>query len=98
MTVPAALTALWLGWQCACPFNGRDTQVSDGDEGVRSMLGLGSNRTTTAPDDMCVVVPAHNEELLLARCIRSVLTAGIAPHHVYVVDDGSADATAAAAA
>jgi poly-beta-1,6-N-acetyl-D-glucosamine synthase len=62
------------------------------------MLGLGSNRTITAPDDMCVVIPAHNEELLLARCIRSVLTAGIAPRHVYVVDDGSADATAAAAA
>jgi cellulose synthase/poly-beta-1,6-N-acetylglucosamine synthase-like glycosyltransferase len=44
-----------------------------------------------------VVIPAHNEELLLARCIRSVLAAGIESAHVYVVDDGSTDATATVA-
>ena len=51
----------------------------------------------TLPDDVCVVIPAHNEELLLERCVRSVIAAGIGPQHVYVVDDGSADGTSEAA-
>ena len=52
----------------------------------------------TVSDDLCVVIPAHNEELLVGRCIRSVLAAGVAPEHVYVVNDGSTDATAAVTA
>lgn len=52
----------------------------------------------TLPEDLCVVIPAHNEELLLGRCVRSVIAAGVASRHVYVVDDGSTDATSAAAA
>src|SRR5688572_6945920 len=59
---------------------------------VRTVLAL--DFPTTLPDDVCVVIPAHNEELLVAQCIRSVLDAGIAPEHVYVVNDGSTDATA----
>jgi cellulose synthase/poly-beta-1,6-N-acetylglucosamine synthase-like glycosyltransferase len=51
----------------------------------------------TLPDDFCVVIPARNEELLVERCVRSVIAAGIAPQHVYVVDDGSADRTSEAA-
>jgi poly-beta-1,6-N-acetyl-D-glucosamine synthase len=49
----------------------------------------------TVPDDVCVVIPAHNEEILVGRCIQSVLDAGIAPENVYVVNDASTDATAA---
>lgn len=51
--------------------------------------------THSLPDDICVVIPAYNEELLIGRCIQSVLDAGIAPEHVYVVDDRSTDGTAA---
>src|SRR3990170_4356139 len=43
---------------------------------------------------VCVVIPAYNEEILISRCIQSVLTAGIAAEHIYVVDDRSTDATA----
>jgi cellulose synthase/poly-beta-1,6-N-acetylglucosamine synthase-like glycosyltransferase len=68
--------------------------------GHRPLLALGSGRPEKipVPDDICVVIPAHNEELLLGRCIRSVLAAGLAPGQVYVVNDGSTDATAAVAA
>jgi cellulose synthase/poly-beta-1,6-N-acetylglucosamine synthase-like glycosyltransferase len=52
----------------------------------------------TLPEGLCVVIPAHNEELLLERCVRSVIAAGVAPRHVYVVDDGSTDGTSEAAA
>src|SRR6188472_2014659 len=68
--------------------------------GHRPLLALGSGRPEKipVPDDICVVIPAHNEELLLGRCIRSVLAAGLDPGQVYVVNDGSTDATAAVAA
>jgi biofilm PGA synthesis N-glycosyltransferase PgaC len=42
---------------------------------------------------VCVVIPAFNEELLLGRCIQSVLTAGVGAEHIYVVDDCSTDRT-----
>ncbi len=44
-----------------------------------------------------MVIPAFNEALLLARCIDSVLAAGIPPADVYVVDDQSTDGTAGVA-
>jgi poly-beta-1,6-N-acetyl-D-glucosamine synthase len=49
--------------------------------------------TPSATADVCVVIPAQNEELLLGRCIQSVLDAGVAPEHVYVIDDASTDGT-----
>jgi poly-beta-1,6-N-acetyl-D-glucosamine synthase len=52
----------------------------------------------TLPDDLCVVIPAHNEDLLVGRCIDSVLAAGIPAEHIYVVNDGSTDATDAVVA
>jgi len=45
---------------------------------------------------ICVVIPAFNEEKLVARCVSSVLAAGLAPSQVFVVDDGSIDGTLAA--
>jgi cellulose synthase/poly-beta-1,6-N-acetylglucosamine synthase-like glycosyltransferase len=64
--------------------------------GERTVFAL--ERRITVPDDICVVIPAHNEELLVGRCIRSALAAGLAPGQVYVVNDGSTDATAAVTA
>jgi biofilm PGA synthesis N-glycosyltransferase PgaC len=48
----------------------------------------------SSPRRLCVVIPAYNEELLIGRCVRSVLAAGVSPEDVYVVDDRSSDATA----
>ena len=62
---------------------------------TRTILGLSDSSGISVSDDICVVIPAHNEELLVGRCVRSVLAAGIAPRHVYVVNDGSKDGTAA---
>jgi poly-beta-1,6-N-acetyl-D-glucosamine synthase len=45
---------------------------------------------------ICVVIPAFNEETLVARCVSSVLAAGLAPSQVFVVDDCSTDGTLAA--
>jgi cellulose synthase/poly-beta-1,6-N-acetylglucosamine synthase-like glycosyltransferase len=45
---------------------------------------------------ICVVIPAYNEETLIARCVASVLAAGLTPSQVFVVDDCSTDGTLAA--
>ncbi len=42
---------------------------------------------------MCLLIAAHNEELVLERTIRSALDAGMSPEYIYVVDDNSVDAT-----
>jgi cellulose synthase/poly-beta-1,6-N-acetylglucosamine synthase-like glycosyltransferase len=49
-------------------------------------------------DAVCVVIPAFNEEPLIGRCIQSVLAAGLRPSQIFVLDDRSADSTAAVAA
>jgi len=63
------------------------------------MSKLSSNETARATSvnalgRVCVVIPAYNEEVLVGRCIQSVLDAGLAPHQIYVVDDNSRDNTA----
>ena len=42
---------------------------------------------------VCVVIPAFNEERLIGRCVASVLAAGIDAEHVFVVNDCSTDGT-----
>ena len=60
------------------------------------VLGIGPDLSRKPlHDDFCVLIPAFNEALLVKRCIDSVIDAGIAARHVYVVDDKSTDATAA---
>jgi cellulose synthase/poly-beta-1,6-N-acetylglucosamine synthase-like glycosyltransferase len=48
-----------------------------------------------SPRDLCVVIPAFNEERLIGRCVRSVLAAGVLARDVFVIDDCSSDGTAA---
>jgi len=43
--------------------------------------------------DMCVVVPARNEAAVIGATLRSLITAGIPPGHIYLVDDCSSDST-----
>jgi cellulose synthase/poly-beta-1,6-N-acetylglucosamine synthase-like glycosyltransferase len=51
--------------------------------------------TANALAGVCVVIPAFNEEVLIGRCIQSVLNAGLDASQIYVVDDHSRDNTAA---
>jgi biofilm PGA synthesis N-glycosyltransferase PgaC len=48
-----------------------------------------------ALDSLCVVIPAYNEELLVGRCVSSVLAAGVSASQIYVIDDDSTDRTPA---
>ena len=41
-----------------------------------------------------IVIPAHNEELFLVRCLESFISQTIRPNKLVVVDDNSTDATA----
>lgn len=54
-----------------------------------------SEKNNTGLAGVCVVIPAYNEEVLVGRCIQSVLDAGLAADQIYVVDDCSRDQTAA---
>jgi cellulose synthase/poly-beta-1,6-N-acetylglucosamine synthase-like glycosyltransferase len=42
---------------------------------------------------MCLLIAAHDEEMVLEATLRSALAAGMKPEHIYVVDDNSSDAT-----
>ena len=46
---------------------------------------------------ICVIIPAKDEELVMGRTIQSILSAGILPSDIYVIDDGSSDKTGATA-
>jgi biofilm PGA synthesis N-glycosyltransferase PgaC len=43
---------------------------------------------------VALLIPAHNEELVIENTIRSAIAAGLKAEHIYVVDDNSDDATA----
>jgi|SRR3989344_379200 len=42
---------------------------------------------------ICLLIAAHNEELILDSTLKSAITAGMCRHHIYVVDDNSSDNT-----
>src|SRR5476651_1288370 len=42
---------------------------------------------------LCLLIAAHNEELVLAKTINSAIAAGMSPEDIYVVDDNSTDRT-----
>jgi len=42
---------------------------------------------------LCLLIAAHNEEMVLENTIRSAIAAGMKPEHIYVVDDNSSDTT-----
>lgn len=62
---------------------------------LSNVLGVGTDLTRIPSHcEFCVVIPAFNEELLVRRCIESVIAAGVAAAHIYVIDDASTDTTA----
>lgn len=46
---------------------------------------------------LALIIPGHNEELVLAKTIRSAINAGLDARHIYMVDDNSSDNTRAIA-
>src|SRR5216683_3204923 len=42
---------------------------------------------------LALLIPAHNEQMVLADTIRSAVAAGQSAHNIYVVSDGSNDWT-----
>lgn len=42
---------------------------------------------------IALLIPAHNEELVIADTINSAINAGMKPENIYVVDDNSSDQT-----
>jgi cellulose synthase/poly-beta-1,6-N-acetylglucosamine synthase-like glycosyltransferase len=65
--------------------------------GLRFLSTLAPRRTTYALQamslaDVAVVIPAHNEEIALPKCLKA-LTAIIPPEQIFVASDGSRDAT-----
>jgi cellulose synthase/poly-beta-1,6-N-acetylglucosamine synthase-like glycosyltransferase len=42
---------------------------------------------------LCLLIAAHNEELVIAKTITSAIAAGMEPENIYVVDDNSEDRT-----
>ncbi len=45
--------------------------------------------------DFCIIIPAHNEEAYLAKCLKSFVEQTIPPKKIVVVNDGSTDGTQA---
>jgi cellulose synthase/poly-beta-1,6-N-acetylglucosamine synthase-like glycosyltransferase len=66
-------------------FPGIIHKIKKGEEPPRSVNRL-------SPDEVAVIVPAHNEELVIKETIRSLLDI-INRQHIFVVSDGSKDRT-----
>jgi peptidoglycan-N-acetylglucosamine deacetylase len=65
---------------------------------VRRHMRLEASRQSDYwPESVAVIIPAYNEQAVIAKTVRSVLLAGRANYEVIVIDDGSSDATADAA-
>lgn len=61
------------------------------------MAREGTNKTTARRRRIALLLPAHNEQLILATTIRSAIVAGMNKRDIYVVDDNSSDDTLAIA-
>ena len=61
---------------------------------IRQTLTRASQRAgASQPIGVSVIVPAHNEERNISKCVASILEAKYEPKEVIVVDDGSVDGT-----
>lgn len=56
------------------------------------------SKTTTRKKQLALLIPAHNEQMLLGQTIKSAIAAGLSARDIYVVDDASSDKTAKVAA
>lgn len=51
------------------------------------------DRTPITKEEVAVVIPAHNEEVVIADTLSSILKL-VSPHNVFLISDGSVDKTA----
>lgn len=65
---------------------------------ARNRLRTVSTGVTTDRAPLAIIVPAHNEELLVSRCVASLRASGNEAVLIYVVAHNCSDATAARAA
>lgn len=72
----------------------RDTAVTHrGDGAAYSSVNAFRRRPM-----LCLLIAAHNEELVLENTVRSAMRAGMQRQHIYIVDDNSTDRTSEIAA
>lgn len=57
------------------------------------MSGESSAKSNQRKERLALLLPAHNEELIIATTIRSAVAAGMEKADIYVVDDDSSDRT-----
>jgi cellulose synthase/poly-beta-1,6-N-acetylglucosamine synthase-like glycosyltransferase len=50
-------------------------------------------RDFTPKAQLCLLIAAHDEEMVIAQTVKSAIRAGMKPQHIYVVDDNSSDKT-----
>lgn len=62
-----------------------------------SCLPMRRRQTSGTPAKLAIIVPAHNEEVMIGRCIESLQGAAYAGSEIIVVADNCSDATAAIA-
>lgn len=62
-------------------------------EGVIPLFCMSNQIQRKRKNKLALVIPAHNEELVILHTIKSALAAGQKKQHIYVVDDNSTDAT-----
>ncbi len=60
---------------------------------VKRALKNKTARTTVRKRNLALLLPGHNEELIIATTIRSAIQAGQKKEDIYVVDDNSSDKT-----
>lgn len=58
-----------------------------------SRISMKSTQKSQERPMLCLLIAAHNEELVLENTLRSAIAAGLQPEHIYVADDNSSDAT-----
>lgn len=60
---------------------------------VQRLVPQRSTTRTLTKNDVAIIMAAYNEELVIAKSIRSLLVL-VAPENIYIISDGSKDATA----
>lgn len=68
------------------------SELLDLSEGLKAADKPGP-KTSVKKDTLALLIAAHNEELVLGNTLASAIAAGMKAEHIYVVDDGSTDAT-----
>lgn len=67
--------------------------ISAAKQGYRTLFTFIANTRVVRKRKLALLLPGHNEELIIATTIRSAIAAGQSKRDIYVVDDASDDKT-----